>query len=91
MYGFDEDTKENPFGDTPRVLQEMGVTLLQTHMVTPYPHSDFFKLLDREKRLMTKECKYYNEYTLVHKPQNIGAGELQEGFFETRRQFYSWS
>jgi hypothetical protein len=60
-------------------------------MVTPYPHSDFFKLLDREKRLMTKECKYYNGYTLVHKPQNIGAAELQEGFFETRKEFYSWS
>jgi len=91
MYGFDEDTKENLFRDTPRVLQEMGLTLLQTHMVTPYPHSDFFKLLDREKRLMTKECKYYNGYTLVHKPQNIGAAELQEGFFETRKEFYSWS
>ena len=82
MYGFDEDTKENLFRSTPKLLQEMGLTLLQTHMVTPYPHSDFFKLLDREKRLITKERKYYNGYTLVHKPQNIGAAKLRRGFLK---------
>jgi radical SAM superfamily enzyme YgiQ (UPF0313 family) len=90
MYGFDEDTKEQLFIDTPQILQKMGVTLLQTHMVTPYPHSDFFKLLEKENRLITKECKYYNGYTLVHKPKNLSAAALQEGFFNTRKQFYSW-
>ena len=90
MYGFDEDTKESLLDRHPRVLREMGVTLLQTHMVTPYPHSDFFKLLEREKRLITKECKYYNGYTLVHTPKNMSAAKLQDGFFETRRMFYSW-
>jgi radical SAM superfamily enzyme YgiQ (UPF0313 family) len=90
MYGFDEDTQESLFVDTPRVLQQMGLTMLQTHMVTPYPHSDFFKLLDRQERLITKECKYYNGYTLVHKPQNMSATTLQEGFFDTRKRFYSW-
>ena len=90
MYGFDEDTEETLFRNTPKVLDEMGLTLLQTHMVTPYPHSDHFKTLERENRLISKDCKYYNGYTLVHRPKNIHPAVLQEGFFSTRKKFYSW-
>jgi radical SAM superfamily enzyme YgiQ (UPF0313 family) len=90
MFGFDEDTKESLFIDTPRVLDEMGLTLLQPLMVTPYPHLDYFKTLAKENRLVTKEAKYYNGYTVVHKPKNIHPAELQEGFMHARKQFYSW-
>jgi radical SAM superfamily enzyme YgiQ (UPF0313 family) len=90
MFGFDEDTKESLFVDTPRVLDEMGLTLLQPLMVTPYPHLDYFNILVKENRLITKEAKYYNGYTVVHKPKNIHPAELQEGFIRVRRQFYSW-
>jgi radical SAM superfamily enzyme YgiQ (UPF0313 family) len=90
MFGFDEDTKESLFIDTPRVLDEMGLTLLQPLMVTPYPHLDYFNILVKENRLITKEAKYYNGYTVVHKPKNIHPAELQEGFIRVRKQFYSW-
>jgi radical SAM superfamily enzyme YgiQ (UPF0313 family) len=90
MFGFDEDTKESLFIDTPRVLGEMGLTLLQPLMVTPYPHLEYFNTLVKENRLITKEAKYYNGYTVVHKPKNIHPSELQEGFIHVRRQFYSW-
>jgi radical SAM superfamily enzyme YgiQ (UPF0313 family) len=90
MFGFDEDTKESLFVDTPRALDEMGLTLLQPLMVTPYPHLDYFNTLVKEDRLITKEAKYYNGYTVVHKPKNIHPAELQEGFIHVRKQFYSW-
>jgi len=90
MYGFDEDTKESLFIETPKIAQKMGLSLLHTHIVAPYPHTEYYARLRRENRLLTKESKYYNGYTLVHRPKNISPAELQEGFINTRRQFYTW-
>ena len=90
MYGFDEDTEEVLFEETPRVVEKMGLSLLHTHMVTPYPHSEYYKTLEKEDRLITKEAKFYNGYTLIHKPKNIHPADLQEGFINTRKEFYSW-
>jgi len=90
MFGFDTDTKESLFGNTLKLAEKMGITLLQTHLVTPYPHSDYFKILDRENRLITREARYYNGYTAVHRPRNIHPADLQEGFINIRKKFYSW-
>ena len=90
MFGFEEDTKESLFIDTLEVVDKMGLTLLQTHIFTPYPHLDFFKKLNNENRIITKEAKYYNGYTLVHEPAKIHPADLQEGFINLRKQFYSW-
>ena len=90
MYGFDEDTPKSLFEDTLKFVEKMGVSVLQAHIVTPYPHSDLFKTLKNESRLVTEEAKYYNGYTVVHKPAKMSAYELQKGFVEIRRKFYSF-
>ncbi len=90
MFGFDEDTKESLFNDTLEILEKMGLTLLQSHIVTPYPHTDYYRKLDEENRLITKDEKYYNGYTLVHQPARISPGDLQEGFIHLRKKFYSF-
>lgn len=89
MYGFDQDTKESLFKDTLKVLTDMGVTIMQAHIVTPYPHSEYFHTLQEENRLITTDAKYYNGYTIVHKPTKISPYELQKGFIEIRKKFYS--
>jgi radical SAM superfamily enzyme YgiQ (UPF0313 family) len=89
MYGFDEDTEESLFYNTPKILNKMGLTLLQGHIVTPYPHLEYYKLLEKEKRLLTREAKYYNGYTVVHKPKNIHPADLQKEFIKSRKTFYS--
>ncbi len=90
MYGFDQDTKESLFVDTPKIAERMGLSLLHTHIVAPYPHSEYYATLSKENRLLTKEAKYYNGYTVVHWPRYIHPADLQEGFIQTRKQFYSW-
>ena len=90
MYGFDEDTPKSLFEDTLKFVVEMGVSVLQAHIVTPYPHSDLFKTLKSENRLITEEAKYYNGYTVVYKPAKMSAYELQKGFIEIRKRFYSF-
>ena len=89
MYGFDEDTKQSLFEDTPRMVEEMGLCLLHNHIVVPYPHTQYYRLLKEENRLLTEELKYYNGYTVVHKPKNMHPFELQKGFITTRQNFYS--
>lgn len=90
MFGFDQDTKESLFTHTLKVVEKMGMSGLQTHIVTPYPHSDYYKMLHQKNRLITKEPKYYNGYTVIHKPKNIHPEDLQEGFINIRKKFYSW-
>ena len=89
MYGFDTDTYESLFVQTPELLEKIGFTLLQSHVVTPYPHSDHFRLLDKENRLITRESKYYNGYTIVHKPRHIHPALLQKEFIKSRKKFYA--
>jgi len=90
MFGFDSDTEEILFNDTLRVAEEMGLTMLNDLVVTPYPHLDYFKKLEKENRIITKEAKYYNGYTVVHRPQRMHPADLQEGVMNLRRRFYSW-
>lgn len=90
MYGFDQDTATSLFDKTPKLAEKMGLTLLHTHIATPYPHSDFYRILKKENRLITRKAKYYNGYTLIHRPKNMHPADLQEGFINTRRNFYSW-
>jgi radical SAM superfamily enzyme YgiQ (UPF0313 family) len=89
MFGFDQDTEDLLFHRTLKVVKEMGLSLLQTHLVTPYPHLDHYKVLDSQDRIITKDTKYYNGYTVVHRPQNIHPADLQEGFIRIRKRFYS--
>ncbi len=89
MFGFDEDTKDTLFMETLEWAKDLGLSLMQTHLVTPYPHSQYFKTLKREGRILTTEAKYYNGYTVVHRPSNIHPAELQKGFMEIRKRFYS--
>ena len=89
MYGFDQDTEESLFVQTPKVLEKIGITLLQSHVVTPYPHSDYYRLLKKENRLITREAKYYNGYTIAHKPKHIHPAVLQKEFIKSRKKFYS--
>ncbi len=90
MFGFDEDTKESLFERTPKYLEKMGVTLVQDLIFTPYPHLEFYNTLEKDDRILTRESRYYNGYTVVHRPRNIHPADLQEGILKFREKFYSW-
>jgi radical SAM superfamily enzyme YgiQ (UPF0313 family) len=90
MFGFDEDRKETTFGHTLKFIEDMGLTLLNDLIVTPYPHMDYYRKLVKEGRLITREAKYYNGYTVVHRPLNMKAADLQKEVLQFRSRFYSW-
>jgi radical SAM superfamily enzyme YgiQ (UPF0313 family) len=90
MFGFDTDTKEILFDKTLEILEKMGITMLNNLVFTPYPHLDYYKTLAKEDRLITKIAKYYNGYTVVHRPNKIHPADLQEGIIKMHKKFYSW-
>lgn len=89
MFGFDSDTKEILLNKTLKILDDMGITMINNLVFTPYPHLNFFKKLVKENRLITREAKYYNGYTVVHRPQNIHPADLQEAVLNMHQKFYS--
>lgn len=89
MFGFDSDTKQILYNETLDVLENMGITMINNLIFTPYPHLDYFKTLVKEDRLITKEAKYYNGYTVVHRPKNIHPADLQEAVINVHKKFYS--
>ena len=90
MFGFDEDTEDTLFRHTLTFLEEIGLTLLQDLIFTPYPHLACFKALEAEGRVLTREAKYYNAYTVVHRPKHMHPADLQQGVIDFRKKFYSW-
>jgi hypothetical protein len=67
----------------------MGITMLNNLVFTPYPNLNYYKTLVKENRLITKEAKYYNGYTVVHRPKNIHPADLQEAVIKMHQKFYS--
>jgi radical SAM superfamily enzyme YgiQ (UPF0313 family) len=90
MFGFDEDRRNSTFDATLEFLEDMGLTLINDLIVTPYPHMDYYRQLVQEGRLVTQEAKYYNGYTAVHRPLRMKAADLQEEVMRFRDRFYSW-
>ena len=90
MFGFDDDTYDGLFKETLAAMKKMGVSLIQGLIFTPYPCLECYAMLEKENRIITREAKYYNGYTVVHQPRRIHPADLQEGVARFRKEFYSW-
>jgi radical SAM superfamily enzyme YgiQ (UPF0313 family) len=90
VFGFDNDTKE-VFKDTVRFLIKNKVSTVSFNVLTPYPGTKIYEELNKEHRLTTTNWKYYDHNTVVFKPKNMTAYELQIGKINARKKFYSIS
>lgn len=88
IFGFDNDTK-NTFSETVRFLIKNKVSIATFNVLTPYPGTKIFEKLKNENRLISKEWMYYDHNTVVFKPTNMTAYELQIGKIKARKSFYS--
>lgn len=90
IFGFDNDTKET-FHETVRFLIKNNISLATFNVLTPYPGTKVYDKLKSENRLITKEWMYYDHNTVVFKPMNMTALELQIGKTNAKKRFYSLS
>jgi radical SAM superfamily enzyme YgiQ (UPF0313 family) len=87
VFGFDDDTKET-FSNTVRFLMKNKVGTVSFNVLTPYPGTKTHEDLKKEGRLTTTDWKYYDHNTVVFKPKNMSAYELQMGKINARKEFY---
>ena len=60
-------------------------------VLTPFPGTRVHKRLKAEGRILTENWSYYDMATVVYRPKGMKVEELQEGFWEVNKGFYSLS
>jgi len=87
IFGFDTDTPD-VFRKTLKVIKELEIDVADFSILTPFPGTPLFNKLDTEKRILTKDWKYYNMGHAVFKPNHMNPEELQEGVRRMYDEFY---
>jgi radical SAM superfamily enzyme YgiQ (UPF0313 family) len=87
IFGFDTDTPD-VFRKTLKVIKELEIDVADFSILTPFPGTPLFNKLDTEKRILTKDWKYYNMGRAVFKPNHMNPEELQEGVRRMYDEFY---
>jgi len=59
-------------------------------ILTPYPGTRVFDRMMEEGRILTTDWSKYDMAHVVYKPKNMTVDELQEGYLQANRRFYSW-
>jgi len=85
--GFDEEDK----GIFDRILEFLNrhkARMAEFYPLLPHPNSPFFKRLEKEGRLLTKDWSKYNQGYVVFKPKKMSEKELLDGIFFLYKEFY---
>jgi radical SAM superfamily enzyme YgiQ (UPF0313 family) len=89
MFGFDNDD-ESVFEKTVNFLVKNHVGLVLFSILTPLPGTGFYKKVEQEGRIIDRDWTHYDGRHIVFKPKLMTPESLQNGFFWTYRQFYSY-
>jgi radical SAM superfamily enzyme YgiQ (UPF0313 family) len=78
MFGFDTDTPD-VFENTLKVIKELQIDVADFSILTPFPGTPLLKKLEDEKRILTKDWKYYNMRNVVFTPKQMAPDQLRNG------------
>ncbi|KYK20287.1 hypothetical protein AYK25_09095 [Thermoplasmatales archaeon SM1-50] len=88
IFGFDNDTPD-VFTKTLQAIQDLQIDVADFSILTPFPGTPLFQKLDSEKRILTKDWRYYNMGHVTFKPKQMTSEELRKGVQQMYREFYS--
>jgi radical SAM superfamily enzyme YgiQ (UPF0313 family) len=88
MFGFDTDTPY-VFEKTLNAIKDLKIDVADFTILTPFPGTPLFNRLDAEKRILTKDWKYYNMGNVVFKPKQMTPQALLLGVQQTYAEFYT--
>ncbi|GAB4482995.1 MAG: radical SAM protein [Thermodesulfovibrionales bacterium] len=89
IFGYDWDTKAS-FETVVDFAEKTRLDSTLFTILTPYPGTRVFDRMKAEGRILTTDWSLYDMAHAVYRPLNMTAEELQEGFLEANRRFYSW-
>ena len=88
MLGFDEDDAD-VIAKTIRASLKINMDIAYFHIVTPLPGTRLFDELAREDRITTRDWSKYDSAHVVFTPRLMSPHELQAGWWQAYRHYYS--
>lgn len=89
VFGMDGDDKDS-FARTVEFVNKAAIDLPRFSIATPFPGTPFYKQLNSEGRIITRDWAYYGGQNVVFRPKNMTVEELQAGVQWAWRQVYSF-
>lgn len=90
VFGMDDDD-ETVFDRTVEWAVKNGVTTATFHIQTPYPGTRLHAQMAAKGRILHSNWDLYDTRHTVFRPARLSAGALEEGYWRSYRDFYSWS
>lgn len=78
VFGVDGDT-EGVFDETLEFVFKTSIDLPRFAIATPFPKTPLYRMLDQQKRLISKNWEWYDGQHVVFEPQGMTAERLYEG------------
>ena len=89
VFGMDDDDG-SVFERTVAWAVEQGVETATFHILTPYPGTGTFERMERQGRLLHRDWDRYDTRHAVFRPARMTPEQLEAGYWQAYRDFYSW-
>lgn len=89
VVGLDSDKKED-IRKGVQFCKDINAYQLQPAILTPYPGTPVYDQYKKEGRMIINDWQYYDMMNVVFKPKNMTPIELQEEFYHSVNNFYSF-
>lgn len=88
VFGLDEDDK-TVFKNTFDFIMETGIDAAQFHILTPFPGTVTYSVLEKEGRIIDRDWAKYHTGEVVFQPKGMTIDELQNGYYWIFRNTYT--
>jgi radical SAM superfamily enzyme YgiQ (UPF0313 family) len=90
VFGIDGDS-ERVFDETLEFVFKASIDLPRFAIATPFPNTPLYRMLENERRIVSKNWEWYDGQHVVFQPKGITAEALYEGTKRTWREAYKLS
>ena len=88
VFGLDEDDK-TVFKNTFDFIMETGMDAAQFNILTPFPGTVTYNVLEKEGRIIDRDWAKYHTGEVVFQPKGMTTDELQNGYYWIFRNTYT--
>ena len=88
IFGFD-DHDPDTFKETMDMINQLNIDIGSFNILTPFPGTDLFERLTKEKRIISYDWGRYSCWDTVFQPQQMTQDELYGGSVWILKEFYS--
>lgn len=89
VFGSDEDTVDTIW-KTVEFAKRNDLDSIQFLILTPLPGTHFFRKMEEEGRIITRDWSFYDAHHVVFTPRRMSYYELQSETVKATAEFYSW-